>query len=585
MMERPRIDPGVLGALSKAVPQRIARRLDADPKVAGSWLWARDGEAWSVTTDGGETVRITSTGEVVRSADQIRCTCLLGPRCLHVLAVASSLDLDAAGSALAAPGGAPATARGVDGPAGPPLETAVGAPPQRSEVSPSQREAAEQAWHTAGRVLGAGAHSAGTVLQGELLRCVHAARAEGLHRLGASGLRVVRRLRELREGAAAFDAAELQSDLLDLLVTARALGGEPIVDRGWIGVARRIYEPVGSLRASGIFCEPVVSAAGHGGVVTWLIGGDDRLVTLPDVMPGDVHRARGAYVAGVALGGSSLTHRELCRAGLFLSGATASADGRLGSGKGVDAVRSEGMGWAHPALGRRFLDPWPEQNERVDRILEEPADTRAAGAALLMARLKVAGVCERGLVAEVVDQAEAAWIVLAPALVHPELAFVDNLRRLSIRGLGLRAIMRRPERGRTLSLLAISADEASPGDSPRLELPAAWKGICNVGYDRLQVAHVLGGLPAPEIDLPLAPDPLSLLSRWLTRVVLGGRGALPHAALAGIQRDAQRLGRMMMPGAASCLASLGAAAGSGQDALSRAWVASAIYERAARRKI
>jgi hypothetical protein len=57
-----------------------------------------------------------------------------------------------------------------------------------------------------------------------------------------------------------------------------------------------------------------------------------------------------------------LPHRELCRSGLFVGDATASADGRLGAGQKVRAVRAtEPSHWDHASLAPRWLRPLAEQ--------------------------------------------------------------------------------------------------------------------------------------------------------------------------------------------------------------------------------
>src|SRR6266536_6089598 len=109
-----RIAPGVAATLLAAAPGRVRRRLDADPGMAGRWAWERDGAAWVVHA-GTETVRIETETEaaasVVSVVEQLSCSCLLAPRCVHLLAVVAVLDpCDPEPETAAEPAGPPAEA-------------------------------------------------------------------------------------------------------------------------------------------------------------------------------------------------------------------------------------------------------------------------------------------------------------------------------------------------------------------------------------------------------------------------------------------------------------------------------------------
>ena len=82
MAERPPIPPALVAELTEAVPKRIVRKLDKKPELAESWDWSAAG----VGTDKGETVSWSLEDGTVST---LSCTCLLAPRCLHVLAVAT----------------------------------------------------------------------------------------------------------------------------------------------------------------------------------------------------------------------------------------------------------------------------------------------------------------------------------------------------------------------------------------------------------------------------------------------------------------------------------------------------------------
>ncbi|MFE7132402.1 hypothetical protein ACFVIM_16245, partial [Streptomyces sp. NPDC057638] len=140
-------------------------------------------------------------------------------------------------------------------------------------------------------------------------------------------------------------------------------------------------------------------------------------------------------------------------------------------------------------------------------------------------------------------EAGGPLIRLTPANSHPDLAHTANFRRLASRpGLRIRVIGRLdPDRAATLRPLAVGP---VPGTEATLRLPAEWDGHADLGYDRVQGAH----LPPPD-DLapagvlhdaphdPLAQAPLWRLRRLVEGAVSGGRRAVAEPA-----RDGDRAG-------------------------------------------
>ncbi len=176
--------PGLLAALRAAAPPRAAAKLDATPDAAAGWTWT----AATVVTDTGETVTIGGEGAVAQA--DLACTCLLTPRCFHVLAVAR---------ALAEPT-TPATPT--------PTVTVTATPEPTVETTAEQRKAAEEAWIAAVTLLAGGANAAGESTQDALLRAIHSCRASGLHRAAQAGLRTVRQVRHLHRQKPTFALAE-----------------------------------------------------------------------------------------------------------------------------------------------------------------------------------------------------------------------------------------------------------------------------------------------------------------------------------------------------------------------------------------
>lgn len=565
-MMRPKAAVSLLAQVAALVPARLAKKLDADPKVAQGWSWGSDAETWSVRTDADAIVSLTPRDGVVGEPTDVRCTCLLSPRCFHVLAVVAALDVEDGAS----------TREDI-----PRERTSDGA--EAVALAPEQVAAGRSMWIACVDLLAIGAHGAGAVVQGELLRAVHEARSVGLHRVAAAALGVVRRIRELRDEKPEFSAHALVDAITDALLTSSVLSRDGPVSAEWVGVARRSYDELGGLRIVGLACEPVVAASGYAGVVTYCADDAGRIWTISDVAPGQVARARAAYDATVALGDTGLSHRELVRAGLFVQGATGSLDGRLGAGGGVKAVRAAGAAWSNGPMAARFAVPFAEQMAGVASTLDLALESRRAGDLLVFLRAAVVGLERAGIIARVPSGKE---LLLGTSLEHEALPLRDNLRRLGwATDLTFLALARVPERGERLELIAVGAPPDAGTDGPRLTLPSEWGGVCNVGFDVLQGAHVTDGAPARMLTRDAPLDPLGGLERWLVRVALHGRSAILSTSASVMERDARVLERRMMPTAAALLDTLARASSQrdGADTLAAAWMSCAVYERAARR--
>lgn len=578
MTARPKIAPAAAAALVAQIPSRLIKKLDADPALATRWTWARGAAGWAVTTDKGETVSLATVDDVVRAAPAVACSCLLSPRCLHVGAVVHALEPTEADDAIAADG-----AREL------PVEAAATAP---AGFAPAQARAAEHAFAILAEVLAAGAAATGAFAQAELLRAIHGCRDAGLYRLAAAQTRVLRSIRELRADRPEFSLAVLAADLRDALAVAHAIGRGELAP-ALVGSARRDYEAAGSLRLRGLFTEAIVARSGHAGAVTYLIDDSGAIYTRADVAPGDAGRAAGAYDAAAGIGDAVLPHRELGRCGLFVSDATASADGRLGAGQRVRAVRaSEPSRWDRAPLAERWAAPLAAQLAAIADHDAAPEALRPAGWDLVFVDGTL--VAHASGLALVVGELALA---VTTALDHRALAARDNLAVLArAPGLRVRAIGRvRIGAPRRLDLLAL----APAADEPRLQLPDAWHGRANLHFDKLAVPST-GGQAARAVAAALVPvddDLLAPLARRVDRVVEGGLATLPTHAIAELDREAALLVERALAGGADALRELAATAHDAARAMTgarrpvdrprfaRAWLRAALYDDVARRTL
>ena len=351
-MSRPEVALEVLEALIRAVPERVAKKLDAAPRIAEGWAWtvgegADAGERVMVVT-GSETVTLPRGGVLQR--EDVTCTCLLSPRCFHLLAVLTVLPVNHS-QAVEAQQGSGAKA----------VREAVDARPSEGEaLTPLQMATAEDGLRGGALVLGDGLSRVSTLRLGDLVRVAHSCRKAGLVRLESAVMAIFEAARALREESPDFSLEQAAVGVAEvLLVATKLVQGGGI---GWVGTARRTYHETAALKLAGVGSEPVV-AKGYAGVVTYFTDGD-RVFAAQEVVPGDDERALHAYDAQLRFGEISLSHREASSAGLLFAVARVSDDHRLGAGKDVTcaaATRDTSL------VDRLFSEDVGRQLDRADR--------------------------------------------------------------------------------------------------------------------------------------------------------------------------------------------------------------------------
>lgn len=510
---RPTLSPGLIATLIDSTPDRVRRRLDRTPDAAATWNWQASAEVWSVDT-GGETVTLPLTH--VFSIDQVRCTCLLSPRCFHVLACLTRLEV-------AINDAAQATEEER-------VETASSeADEDVAEPDEKQQHAVRELVNNMAQLLRVGVANAGVVVQSGLLRSAHQCRAEGLHRLAALVLRVIAGISEIRARAPASDPAQLAEDVADVLETSRHVLDHKAIASFWIGTARRKQMPVRPRKLHGLLAEPIITRSGFTGAAVYFLGEDDRIYTASDVRPGDAQHARDAYLGGIEIGPLIQPAKQLARSLYLGTDLTASLDGRLGRGKGIKIVEQGQSTWQAELLQARFRRTLPDQWNVVYASATLPVDARPAGWDFVFLTGTIVGAVGPELLFQPTTDRQP--IRLGIENECEALYFRENLRMLShAPGLRLQVISRvNMQEPKVVSPLAIADAEGNSrhDGEPHLEIPTSLAGRMCLGFDKIhrqflvnvQTSAVV--LSAEGVQSEKENPLSSLRRRWIARMLSG----------------------------------------------------------------
>lgn len=557
---RPSIRPDALSAILSAAPERLQKKLDREPRAADAWEWAESNNGWTIKANE-ETVTIPA--ETITDITQVQCSCLLSPRCFHVLAVLNTIPIESS----------PPTDPAEEVPQALADKTSEVAdqqnqPVEKRDLSPAQHGAIHLMFEAVAGVLSTGLRAAGSVQQSRLLRAIHECRSEGLFRLSAGGLRVMNSLRSLRDHQEGFSSAEAASDLHEVLETCLRLQrqSEPVIQ--WIGTARRSFEPVQSLKLHALFCEPVLTRSGYSGVVTWLIGEDGWIGSVSDVQPGNAKRIPQAWQSGVTLASLSISHRELSQKCLLISRATRSVDGRLGGGESARAVVIDGQGWDAAPIVAKFSVPLAEQIRTAFLRQGESDYLAPAGTDLLFFTAMVIGYSEYDLIVKPPDS--DIPLKLAITIDDDCLSFRSSLQTLSrAPGLMIRCVgridFRAPGRILLLAVAPEAGSKPSETDSPLLATSSSER-VYSTGLNGVTRSHLSKAEPHPVLLQAVTATMTSIdhyddaLERWLRAIAVGGRHAIPHSLMTSASQDSARLTAALRPVSATLLRELTQAA-------------------------
>ncbi|MCO8121992.1 hypothetical protein NHH03_09610 [Stieleria sp. TO1_6] len=556
---RPNVSAELVARLIDQAPTRVQKRLDKNPLVADTWTWSRQDNQITVVA-GEETVRLVVNPESnsMTELQQLSCTCLLAPKCFHLLACASRLPLE----------------QTVDSSATTDSVTTLIDDDQTAsavEVTAVMRQAASNSIGAIETVLSVGSRNCGVVVQSTLLRAAHQCRRHGLIHLSAALIRSVQGIRQLKSGSDGTDTEQLKTDLARTVVLARAVLRHDTLEVDQVGQVRRPFTAVDVSRLQGVLAEPIVTRSGFAGTVVHFIANDTAFYEVGLVRPGEPSLASQAYQGGIDLGSTTLSAFELCRATLDVQNLTASPDHRLGRGtktrwarrkpvSASDSTADDGQSTAHD-WNLSFAAPFAEQLKRLFDAQQDPGQATANRHRLVGFECTVLGP-HHCSVAVSLTELDAPLFLEIPLDIDA-LPYRANLELLS-RSAGLRLrVVGRPRPGQSgsidpLMICPLAQDDATP----RLELPESWRGVCQLGLDRLErhfFSHTdqfgdtdtLNGTGSPG-GLSLSNSDLSPgLTRQLSALVLGGRRSVAALGSRSHRRQVRALQRRNQTMAAS----------------------------------
>ena len=557
---RPKISPIFLSQLVEQAPGRVRKRFDSAPAIAESWIWNLAEDVWSVQANE-ETVRLQPSSGVLISLDDVACTCLMSPKCFHVLACCNCLPLEhspinevPSDQADSLTDSNPTNDAGV---------AAVAS--QTVDVTDSMRASASMVRESLSSLLRVGARNAGILLQSGLLRAGHSCRASDLFALSNTMLRIAEGVQRFRQQSDESDSIALKEDVASAFFACHSLLHQATVPKWIVGQARRVFESLDVRKLNGVFAEPILTRSGFAGVSVYLQDPNEGgIYTVNELRTGDTSLIRQAYRGGIDLGGTTLEARTICRSAFAVQELTVSEDGRLGKGKSTRWATAK-REWNDPFSSGRFGNSMEVQLEELLKWLNLPNDQRPGGWDVVALTATVMGSHGPTVVVDVEGYGRP-WR-LGIMIDSPELEYRHNLELIArCPRLRLRCLVRvNADAPYCADLLAI-ANVASQSSTlheadPRLELPGDWQGICNTGLDRME-RHFIRGIERwpEEIVLEGENDPLETNAKYTTPIerrlvgmVLGGRDAIPILGSKSHRRDCHQFKELFLPTAAYLL--------------------------------
>ncbi len=555
-MNKPAITSELLVQLTSAAPARVQKRLDKNPQAANEWNWAYTQENPAVITvdTGSQVVTLTPSDGVLNHADQVKCDCLLAPKCLHLLACVTLLEIEQSESS--------SLESDVEETVSDDADSNVDSNADSSSDQTLVLAAADL-FYAAGQVVVTGFGQASSVMIGQLIQAAHHARAVGLHWPAAAAIRVVEGIRQQRTEARGADIDVLRRDMYELLSSTRMIQQQTAGWQSLIGTARRKYHPHDeALSLQGVFVEPILTDSGYAGMVVYLKDDADRWFTISDVRLGDAERLAGVWKGGIPIGNKTATANELVGGQLLIRGGGISDDGRLGLGSKTELALSSSNEWLSESLRRWLATDLSTQLRRVWKNRYTPELARPAGWDLVGMQVEIVGARGQFLIVRVLDANQNAPIHV-PLGIQSEnigLEYRRNLQRLAAGPGMLLNVIARFDFARPVALFPIAIapideaevdgtdavdelDEPQPS-RPRLVLPESANGCWQLGWQRLQPEHFSRTCePVPlteEVWASQGNEILEPMQRRLQAMLQGGHHSIPDLSSDSLQIDAAR---------------------------------------------
>jgi hypothetical protein len=552
------VAPDFLASFLEALPSRLRRKLETEQNLTDGWTATIESTVEStvestigaerLTIDAGNdtTLHLGTQRVIVSTDNDLHCSCLLAPRCLHRGALLLSLAIhdephgdeaaetedntlqsatdtelqDGTQRSQTHNGEDPtftddlrapddrlplATAGPIDATA--PADLVV--LPGLAVPSASQRLAAQAVWDAAAPIILQGIANSGSLRLASLLRAANVCRAEGLHLLARAAVALAAQLQRRQRGDASFVLAEATNDVRIVLSDAWRLSTQAHVPEYLLKSGTRSFSAQGGLRLTALACEPVIAASGYAGVVTHLIDASGSPRHLAQVMPGGPQDVKTSYQTAIRIGDTTINHDRLSRAGLIVSGATVAPDGRLGAGAGVKAAPSRSSvlvpldlsnvaARAQASLNGQPAQPLvvclarilaTDRNQLVVALENPLSDTNQANEEDETSATEDQEQADDQLAdaAQENDAPTQRLAYLSATSNHQSLPANDNLRLLG-KYVGLRIVLCAevvPAPIPTLRLLSFSCvNEAD------CTFPSTWEQRCNAGLDRLEPSMI-----------------------------------------------------------------------------------------------
>ena len=542
----PTIEASLLAELIDAAPRRVRKRLDRDPTVAAGWEWTRKGSEWVIVA-GGESVRLeTDASGRLKTHQTVSCSCLLSPKCFHLLACVTSLKVaeDQTESANASD----SESVNIQASASVDADEFV---EDRVEVTDSMQATAEQALRAIDGTLISGARASGLIVQSSLLRTAHQCRAEGLINLSSSLLRMTEGIQRLRANDDHADTDGLYRDTVFAIQNATAVAGSERVFRSDLGYARRPFAPTKLKRLIGVIAEPILTLSGYAGVVVHLIGDDGLAYQVVETRPGDASLVGQAYRGGIDLGGTTASAQTISRANIDVQNLTCSPDGRLGKGTKTRWAIGSTSKETYQDLGSNHHWSLP-MADQIMNVFDSAKNLDAmprGGWDIVSVRGTVLGASASGVAFQ--SEGGEARLTLSISLDHASLRYRDNLQMLArCPGLKIEVLGRvRLDRAGWIDALSMRVLDGE------VSFPSSWAGRCHLGLDELKRHYFekterfatevnKGEIGLSNDDSVSSSNRFDLfpsLSRRCSALVIGGSGAVGSVSASVHLRDQQRL--------------------------------------------